>query len=152
MTEPAASTTPAPRNTTAMVLAVIGGLLTIAGGFLSWVSSIPDTEGTKAPISLFFTPITATTGDVAPIMSAGIVVAIIGLIILIGAFTARNTMTLVGGVLTLIGFVLLAINIMRIELLGLGVGDIGIGLWAIALGGALSIVAGIMGRRPAITV
>jgi hypothetical protein len=153
MTEPAAGTAPAaPRNTTAMALAVIGGLLTIAGGFLSWVSSLPDTEGTKAPISLFFKPIDATTADTALITSAGIVVAILGLIILIGAFTARNTMTLVGGVLALIAFVLVGINLMRTELLGLGIGDFGIGLWAIGLGGVLAIVAGVMGRRSAITV
>ena len=152
MTEPAASSMPAPRNTTTMALAVIGGLLTIAGGFLSWVTDIPDTEGTKAPISLFFQPIDANTADTSLITSAGIVVAILGLIILIGAFTARHTMTLVGGVLTLIAFVLVAMNLMRTELVEVRLGDLGLGVWAIGLGGLLAVVAGVMGRRPTITV
>ena len=147
MTQPAQTAPATDRGMVAMVLGILGAVLMVVGGlFFDWLSGIKS-MGTDASISIFWS--TDTAGEASFFSSAGFVVLIVAAITLIAAAMRRWGWVLYGGILAVLAFVLVIVTFYRLEG-DLGIGDAGLGLWMILLGGIVAIVAGMMGRRPAV--
>lgn len=136
------------RNPTTMILGVIGGVLIVAGAFLSWIAPATSAEGTSMPVSLFWsTEFSTMDSDPSIFASAGFIIILIGAVTVTGALLGRGWWVLYGGILALIAFALIAVSLMRVEVVTIGIGDYGLGTWAIGLGSVVSIAGAMAGRR-----
>ena len=126
-----------------LIVGIVGGALMILGAFLDWVSGGRDATGIDAPIEVFWDP----NIDRQPenfLTSAGFVVIVLGLLVILGSALGRGGLARFGAVFGIVAVVLLIISLYRA---GGNVGDLGIGVWAILVGSIVALVAGFLRVR-----
>jgi hypothetical protein len=128
-----------------LVLGVIGGALMILGALLNWLKG-GDSQGIDAPIKVFWSPNVGNPTDNF-VTSAGFIVIILGLLVILGAALARGGLARVGAVLGIVAMALFTITLYRAD--G-NIGDLGIGVWAILVGSIVALVGGFVARRPGV--
>ncbi len=128
----------------ALIMGLVGGALMVLGAFLDWVQGGPS-RGIDAPIEVFWDP-NINRDPENFLTSAGFVIIVLGLLVILGAAIQRGVLARFGAVLGIVAVVLFIVTLYRAD--G-NVGDIGIGVWLILLGAVVALVAGFIARRPA---
>jgi hypothetical protein len=143
-------TAPATSIGARLILTLVGAAAMIVGVFLDWLGgpAAGTQNGLDAPVEVFWSA--DVTGDVNFLTSAGFVVIVLGLLVILGAAMSTGWLSRLGAVLGIIAVVLFTITLYRVEGAELGVGDLGLGLWVILVGSILALVGGFAQQRPAV--
>ena len=121
----------------------VGRALMSFGVFLGCVRG-DGTTGIDAPIEVFWEPNVDGSPDLF-ITSAGFVVIVLGLLVILGAALGRGGLARVGAVLGIVAVVLFIVTRYRADE---NLGDVGIGVWLILVGSIVALVGGFLSRRP----
>jgi hypothetical protein len=125
-----------------LIAGVVGGALMILGAFLDWIGA-GDSKGIEAPIKVYWSPNVGGAADNF-LVSAGFIVIVLGLLVILGAALGRGGLARTGAVLGIVAVVLFTITLYRAD--G-NVGDLGIGVWLILVGSIVALVAGFLAPR-----
>jgi hypothetical protein len=131
----AVSEAPSPWLALRVILSGGAAVLLLVGSFLEWVDG---TDGSALSIRSFWETDAGTAGF---FMSAGLVTAICGAVIIIGLAFKGGWLTRFAGAVALVAFTLVVIQLGRAGSLE-SVEDVGIGLWFVLAGGVLALIGG----------
>jgi hypothetical protein len=126
-----------------MILGVVGGALMILGAFIDWLRA-GDSKGIENPIQVFWETTKPPGSADNFVVSAGFVVIVLGLLVILGAALSRGGLARVGAVLGIVAVVLFTVTLYRADL---NLGDLGIGVWLILIGSVVALVGGYVAPR-----
>lgn len=125
------------------LLGMIGGVALIGGSFLEWIEIGLGVGLTRTGFDLEL-PVYVNWDEIGladtPLISAGAVTVVLGLVAFLGEATSRPVLTRVAGVLAVVAVALLSINIVATN-------DLRVGYWVIAGGALLTAIAGFLPPR-----
>ena len=125
-----------------LILGIVGGALMILGAFLEWVPQA-EVTGLETPIEILVDPNVNREADPF-VTSAGFLVIVLGLLVILGAALGRGGLTRIGAVLGIVTVVLLIISAYRGDA---NIGDLGIGVWLALAGSIVALVSGFVAPR-----
>jgi hypothetical protein len=131
----AMSEAPSPWLAVRVILSVGAAVLLLVGSFLEWVNGI---DGSALSIRSYWETDAGTAGF---FMSAGLVTAICGAVIILGLAFKGGWLTRFAGAVALVAFTLVVIQLGREGSLDT-IADVGIGLWFVLAGGVLALIGG----------
>ena len=115
----------------------------ILGALLDWLRA-GDSKGIDTPIQVFW-GVNRPPGSADNFaVSAGFVVIVLGLLVILGAALSRGGLARVGAVLGIVAVVLFTITVYRVHL---NAGDLGLGVWLVLIGSILALVGGYVAPR-----
>jgi hypothetical protein len=131
----AVDTAPSPWLAVRVIFTVAAAVLLLVGSFFEWTSG---NDGSALAIQNYWEQ---DAGTSAFFMSAGLVTAICGAVIILGLAFRGGWLTRFAGAVALVAFTLMLIQMGRGGELD-AVQDVGMGLWLVLAGGALALIGG----------
>jgi hypothetical protein len=131
----AVDTAPSPWLALRVILTVAAAVLLLVGSFLEWTSG---NDGSSLAIQSYWDT-NAGTADF--FMSAGLVTAICGAVIILGLAFRGGWLTRFAGAVALVAFTLMLVQMGRNGELDT-LQDVGTGLWFVLAGGVLALIGG----------
>jgi hypothetical protein len=129
---------PSPWLALRVILSIGAAVLLLVGSFLEWVNG---TDGSALSMRSYWET-NAGSAD-SFLMSAGIVTAICGAVIILGLAFRGGWLTRFAGAVALVAFTLVVIQLGREGSLDT-LEDVGIGLWFVLAGGVLALIGGFL--------
>jgi hypothetical protein len=131
----AVNTAPSPWLALRVILTVAAAVLLLVGSFLEWASG---NDGSTLAIQNYWETNAGTAGF---FMSAGLVTAICGAVIILGLAFRGGWLTRFAGAVALVAFTLMVVQMGRSGSLDT-LQDVGTGLWLVLAGGVLALIGG----------
>src|SRR5262245_24824642 len=129
---------PSPWLALRVILTIGAAVLLLVGSFLEWANG---TDGSALSIRSYWETDAGSADSF--LMSAGIVTAICGAVIILGLAFRGGWLTRFAGAVALVAFTLVVIQLGREGSLD-AIGDVGIGLWFVLAGGVLALIGGFL--------
>jgi hypothetical protein len=131
----ATDTAPSPWLAMRVIFTVAAAVLLLVGSFFEWTSG---NDGSALAIQNYWEQ---DAGTSAFFMSAGLVTAICGAVIILGLAFRGGWLTRFAGAVALVAFTLMLIQMGRGGELD-GAQDVGMGLWLVLAGNVLALIGG----------